>query len=328
MILAVPEYSSPPAAPDQWDRYYDTGLDKLYIQTLPTTDGSYPNWQEIEQGAALRESMRHEITLTRSRYSAKDYQTFLDEVLAYIKERWGSSFNDFMSSDAAMMIAEFVCASLDSLSWYLDRETDDHYMELARVASNVARLSRYLGYKPTPSVAASADVVVTLDSGPYSTDIPLRVFHKFQGPNGQIFELGSEQVISAGNTQKTIGVYQGDTYVEIFTSDGTPNQSFNLSRIPDEEFLARDKTVVTVDLVEWDEYDFLPYGIENAYELFYLTSPKELRFGDGVIGRIPPEGAEIRVQYTATRGKAAGLAISGSINQSITPIVVNFQSSI
>lgn len=162
MILAVPEYSSPPASPDQWDRYYDTGQDKVYIQTLETTDPSYPNWQEIEQGAAIRDSMRHDITLTKSKYSAKDYQTFLDEILAYVKENWGSSFNDFMSSDAAIMIAEYISAALDSLSWYLDRETDDHYMDLARVASNVARLSRYLGYKPTPSVAASVDIDVTL----------------------------------------------------------------------------------------------------------------------------------------------------------------------
>lgn len=325
MILAVPEYSAPPASPAQWDRYYDTGLDKVYIQTLPTTDVLYPNWQEIEAGASIRESMRHEITLTKSRYSAKDYQTFLDEVIAYVKERWGTSFNDFLSSDAAMMIAEYICASLDSMSWYLDREVDDHYMQLARVASNVARLARYLGYKPQPSVAASTDETITLTEGPYSFDVPLHIHHQFQGPNGQIYELGSEQIIPAGDTSKIVGIYQGQTYTEVFTSDGNPNQTFNLSRVPSDEFLARDKTTVTVDLVEWGEEDFLPYGSEEAYELYYLTNPPQLRFGDGVIGKIPPEGSEIRVQYTATKGKAAGLAISGSINQSLTPIVVNYQ---
>ena len=180
MILAVSEYSSAPASPAQWDRYYNLTDDKLYIQTLETTDVSYPTWVEIEQGAAVRDSMRREITLTKSLYSAKDYQTFLDEIVAYIAERWGNDFNDFMSSDPAMMIAEYISAAFDQLSWYLDREADEWYMELARLIGNVARLARYLGYKPTPSVAASVDETVTLSSGPYAFDVPLKQGHQFE----------------------------------------------------------------------------------------------------------------------------------------------------
>jgi hypothetical protein len=326
MILAIPEYSSAPASPDQWDRYYNTSLDKIFIQVLDPSDGSYPNWVEMAEGAAVRDEMRHEITLVRSKYSAKDYQTFLDEIVAYISEKWGNSFNDFMSSDAAMMIAEYVAAAFDTLSWYMDRETDDHYMELARVSSNVARLARYLGYKPQPAVAGSADLLVTLKEGPYGFDVPLNELHRFTGPNGQTYELASDQVIGAGNTTKTVGVYQGITYTEVFTSDGTPNQTFLLSRVPANEFLARDRVKVTVDLAEWTEHDFLPYGVEDAYEVQYATSPPKLRFGDGVIGRIPPGGTEIRVRYTSTKGKSAGLAISGSINVSDTPVVTNFQT--
>jgi len=326
MILSVPEYDSEPASPDQWDRYYDLTTDALYIQVLPITDPSYPNWQEIEQGSAVRDSMRRQITLTKSKYAARDYQTFLDESIAYISEKWGDSFNDFMSSDASMMILEYIASAFDSMSWYLDRETDDHYMELARVSSNVARLARYLGYKPQPSVAGSVDIVVTLTGSPYSFDVTLRQFHKLQGPNGLIFELGSDQVISAGETQKTIGFYQGSTYTEVFTSDGSANQSFDLSLVPSGWTVATEMVTVTVDLDEWEEQDFLPYGSDDVYEVYYLSDPPQLRFGDGVIGKKPPLGSEIRVQYTATQGKTGGLAISGSVNRSLTPVVVNFQT--
>ena len=326
MILAVPEYSSAPVEPAQWDRYYNTDDDTLYIQVLPTTDGSYPDWQEMEQGAAVRENMRQQITLVRSKYSAKDYQTFLDEVVAYISQRWGSSFNDFMSSDAAMMIAEYVSAAFDNMSWYLDREIDDHYMEIARVSANVARLARYLGYKSEPAVAGSVDVVATLTGAPYSFDVAFKPLHKFEGPNGLIFELGNEQVVSAGNTEITFGVYQGFTYSEVFTSDGSPNQTYSLSLLPGDEYLAKNKVSVTVDLEEWTEEDFLPYGAYQNFEVTYLTNPPRLRFGDGVIGQIPPSGSEIRVTYVATKGKTAGLATSGTINKSVTPLVVNFQT--
>lgn len=326
MILAIPEYSYAPASPDQWDRYYDTSLDKVFIQTLDPSDGSYPDWQEIEAGTSVRDAMRQEITLVRSRYSAKDYQSFLDEIVAYISDRWGSSFNDFMSSDAAMMIAEYVAAAFDTLSWYLDREVDDHYMELARVSGNVARLARYLGYKPSPAVAASTDLLVTLTDGPYGFDVPMVAGHSFGGPNGQVYELAADQIISAGETTKTVGVYQGVTYSEVFTSDGTANQTFLLSRITSDEYLATGTVVVTVDLDEWTEYDFLPYGAEDAYEVQYATSPPRLRFGDSVIGRIPPNGTEIRVQYVSTKGVSAGLAISGTITTNQMPLVVNYQT--
>lgn len=325
MILAIPEYSGYPASPAQWERFYHTLNDKVYIQILPTTDPSYPDWEEIDSGASVREDMRQTMTLVRSQYSAKDYQTYLDEIVAYISEKWGDRFNDFMASDPGIMIAEYISAALDQMSWYLDRETDEHYMELARLISNVARLAQYLGYKPEPAVSASADVVVTLTNGPYGFDVPLATKHQFQGPNSLIFELPTAQVIPAGDTTKTVGVIQGKTYLETFVSDGTPNQQFNLSLVPAGQMLAKSSLFVTVSNVEWDEEDFLPYGADEVYEVSYLTSPPVLKFGDGVIGKIPPAGAEIRVAYVATSGKSAGLATSGTINRSLTSVVVNFQ---
>ena len=325
MILAIPEYDSYPASPDQWDRFYHTVDDKIYIQTVTSSDPTYPAWVEMSEGAAVRDDMRQEITLTRSKYSAKDYQTFLDETVAYISERWGSSFNDFMASEPAMMIAEYISAAFDQLSWYLDREIDDHYMELARVRSNVSRMARQLGYKPSPAVAASATLTVTLDSGPYAFDVTLEAGHQFEGPNGLVFELDSDQTISAGDTTKSIGVYQGESFTEVFISTGEENQEFNLSLIPAGQGVALDKTTLTVDLDEWTEEDFLPYGNEESYEILYLTSPPRLRFGDGVVGKIPPAGSEIRVSYVATSGKSAGFATSGTITASLTTVVVNFQ---
>jgi hypothetical protein len=164
-----------------------------------------------------------------------------------------------------------------------------------------------------------------LTSGPYAFDVPLRVGHQFGGPNGLIFEMGQEKIIPSGNVNIEVGVYQGKTYAEVFVSDGTANQVFNLSLVPDDEFLAQGKMLLTVDLDVWDEEDFLPYGALDNYEVTYLSSPPQIRFGDGVIGKIPPVNAEIRVSYVATNGKNASLATSNTVTESITPVVVNFQ---
>ena len=329
MILGIEELDSHPTGPAQWDRYYNRLDDLIYIQVLPTTDGSYPSWVEMSKGAAVREDMRIIGTLTRSKYSAKDFQTYKDQLVAWIALKYGDSFNDFMSSEPAIMIIEYISAALDQMSWYLDREADEWYPSLSRLLSSVVQLSRYLGYKAAPAVSASTDLEATLPSGPYAFDVPLKKGHQFQGPSDLVFELDSDQVIPAGegtpSTPKTLTIYQGRSFTQTFISTGKAKQVFNLSLVPADRYIAQGKNICTVDGVEWDEEEFLPYVDDEAYEINYLDNPPKLRFGDGIIGSIPPTDSEIKITYIATSGKAGQLAISGSIEDSITPVVVNFQ---
>ncbi len=326
MILAIPEYDSHPALPAQWDRYYNRLDDNIYIQTVISTDLAYPNWEAISTGAVVREDTRVTDTLVRSKLSGKDYQTYLDQGVAWLAENYADDFNDFMSSDPAILFIEYVSAALDQMSWYLDREVDEWYPELARLKSNIAQMCRYLGYKATPSVSAGVDLTVTLSEGPYGFDVPLRRRHRFEGPNSLVYEVDSDQTISAGDTTKDITVYQGQSFTEVFTSDGTAKQIFNLSLVPAEYFLAQGYNVCSVDGSSWSEEDFLPYSNTDAFEINYLNSPPQLRFGDGIVGRIPPSGSEIRITYIATAGKAGMLATAGTITTSVTPVVVNFQT--
>lgn len=327
MILAIPESNTNPANPAQWDRYYNTADDKVYIQTLPVGPPPYPTWVEMAKGPAIREDMRHIDTLVRTKYSAKDYQTYLDQILAYIAEKWGDQFNDWMASDPAIMLTEYVSAALDQMSWYLDKESDEFYLELARVRSNAAMLARYLGYKSTPAVSATVDETFTL-SQTYTFDVPIRKGHQVEGPNGLIFEVGQDEIIPAGYGPANpieFNVYQGQTFVESFVSDGTANQVFKLSLIPSGKFLAKEKNLCKVGGDTWTEYEFLPYENADAYEVAYLNSPPTLRFGDGVVGKIPPLGEEVRISYIATGGKDGMLASSNTVTKNLTPVVVNFQ---
>lgn len=326
MILAIPEYDSHPSDPAQWDRYYNTTDDNIYIQTLATTDPGYPNWVDIYTGAAVRDSMRVTDTLIRTKYSGKDYQTYLDQTIAWLADKYGDDFNDFISSDPAIMLAQQVAAALDQMSWSLDREADESYITIARLRSNISEMARYLGYKATPAVSASTAVDVTLTEGTYSFDVPIYKGHQFEGPNGLIFEADADQVIPAGDPTKTITVYQGQTLLEVFSSTGEANQRFNLSLIPEGHFLAQGYSFVTIDTVEWTEEEFISYGNVEEYELHYHSDPPQLAFGDGIVGKIPAAGSEIRVSYIATAGKTGSLAIANTITTSLTPIRVNFQA--
>ena len=93
MILSVEELDMHPEMPTQWQRYYNRLSDEIFMQVRETTDVAYPEWVSIEKGAAVRDSMRISGTLTRSKYSAKDYQTYLDQIVATIAGKYGDTFN-------------------------------------------------------------------------------------------------------------------------------------------------------------------------------------------------------------------------------------------
>jgi hypothetical protein len=56
----------------------------------------------------------------------------------------------------------------------------------------------------------------------------------------------------------------------------------------------------------------------------YVDSPPTVRLGDGIAGKIPANGAEIRVTYFASSG-VNGAATAGTITSVVAPLVVSFE---
>ncbi|HII02552.1 TPA: putative baseplate assembly protein [Methanosarcinaceae archaeon] len=87
-------------------------------------------------------------------------------------------------------------------------------------------------------------------------------------------------------------------------SSGLPDQVFKLPKTP----VLRESLKLTVAGEEWEEVeDFDGSGPESPH--FTLDSLKgEIRFGDGLRGRVPREAAEIRaLEYETGRGKQGNL---------------------
>jgi hypothetical protein len=291
-----------------------------------TVTPAYPEWTEISTGREIREDVRINDTLVRSKYAGRDYQTFLDEGLSFIRERFGDQFNDFVAADFGIMFFKYVASALDTLSWYLDKESTEFFWGILRLRSRAEQLSRFLAYKPRPATACSADLNLTLDEGPYAFDVLVAEKFKFQGPSDLVFELLQDVIFSAGETTKTvIPSVQGETIEENFVATGEKNLVLQLQNVPDENFVANNTVEVFVDGTAWTIEDFLPFTRTNSFEVQYGTDPPQVTFGDGVVGNIPDEGLDILVRYVATRGKAGLAAVSGSIENPVDPLVQAFQ---
>ena len=246
----------------------------------------------------------------------------------------GSSFsssrssNDFIASGTGLMLIDIVSWAAETLSFYIDRQATESYLSTARLRRSVQRLTRQIGYEMRGAVAASTDLEVNLDEV-RAFDVPVPEEFQFQGPNGLVFEAVEEVIFPAGegpdSPPRTISVREGSTRIEVFTSDGTGNQVFRLN--PGEgKFVATASDEVRVDGSPWSRSSIITFDQTDQYEISYNADPATVRFGDGVAGNIPPAGAEVRVKYLSTSGRAGMNAISGTIDDVVTGLVIAFQT--
>lgn len=266
--------------------------------------------------------------LNRVKYSGLDFDSHFDDLQARLQIRFAADFNDFALSSLGIMLVDIIAFGLDSLSFYLDRRATDLYLETARSRKSVARLARQVGYKMRASIASSVDLNVSVDD-PIAATVTVPAGFKFQGPNDLVFEAAQEvswtPVEQTAGTVKKVPCYQGETFVENFVSDGTANQVFELRRVPEDNFVVAGSVSVVVDGSDWEESEFLTFDATDQFEVGFNDDPPTVRFGDGVAGNIPTNGASIVVTYIASRGKD-GNVNSGTITDVVNPLVVAFQN--
>lgn len=267
-------------------------------------------------------------TLNRVQFSGLDFLTHTDELLARLQAQFGLDFNNFVLSDLGIVLLDAHAYGLDTLSFYLDRRATDQYLATARTRRSVAYKARQLGYKMRAAIAGSTDLRVQINVA-YAFAITIPVGFKFQGPNGLIFEVAQAVTWAPVDTgpasaAKIVPVYEGETFTDSFTSAGTANQVFELTRADDGRFIASGTAKVTVNGGAWEEQEFLTFFPTDQYEVGYNDSPPTIRFGNNTTGNIPVAGASIVTTYIVTHGKA-GLIGRNVITAPVTPLVVMFQ---
>lgn len=92
-------------------------------------------------------------------YLNKDFTTFRNALIEYAKTYYPQSYNDFSTSSPGTMFIEMASYVGDVLSFYLDNQVQETFLEYAKQTNNLYALAYMLGYRPKVTSAA----VVTLD---------------------------------------------------------------------------------------------------------------------------------------------------------------------
>ena len=190
---------------------------------------------------------------------------------------------------------------------------------------NAFRLSKLVGFEPTPPIAARAMFSATLGNlldvdlvmptpvivDTTANDVPT-TFELFPADENNLPLLEEDIVIPAGSFSNTaiVGV-EGQTLIEQFLGTGAPNQSLSLGSAP----VIFDSVRVDIDGIRWEKVDFFTdsqprqeFRVEfnSDYEAFVI-------FGNAKAGAIPTNGSAILVTYRVGGG-SFGNVTTNSLN--------------
>jgi len=92
------------------------------------------------------------------KYINKDFNSFKNSLIEYSKTYFSDTYNDFSPSSTGMLFIEMASYVGDVLSFYLDNQIQETFIQHSRQIENVYQMSQFLGYKPKTTTASSVDV--------------------------------------------------------------------------------------------------------------------------------------------------------------------------
>ena len=92
------------------------------------------------------------------KYLNRDFNSLRDTLISYSKTYFPNTYNDFTPSSPGMMFMEMAAYVGDVLSFYLDNQIQETFIQYARQTNNMFDLAYMLGYKP--KVTSAANVIV------------------------------------------------------------------------------------------------------------------------------------------------------------------------
>lgn len=236
------------------------------------------------------------------RYINRDFSQLKESLINLAKVYYPDSYNDFSESSPGMMFIDMASWVGDVLSYYTDQAYKESILENASDRKNIIALSRYLGYRPKPSRAATTTIdiyqlvpAISGDNGDYIPDnnyalsikegmvvsnnnassyiledpVDFAVDSILSPLESSVYSRDSQGIPQFFLLKKTGRVSAGKYVTKTFSVDNP--QSF-LKLYLDETDVIRIESVIDSDNNRWYEVDYL------AQELVMTSIPNEPSF--------------------------------------------------
>ena len=91
-------------------------------------------------------------------YLAKDFTVLKQQLIDYARTYFPNTYNDFTPSSPGTMFIDMAAYVGDILSFYLDNQIQENFLQYAREESNLLTLAYMLGYKPKVTSPAGVEL--------------------------------------------------------------------------------------------------------------------------------------------------------------------------
>lgn len=128
------------------------------------------------------------------KYTGRTFSDFKNQLVEFSKTYFPNTYNDFTAASPGMMFMEMSAYVGDVLSFYLDNQIQETFIEFARERGNVFEMAYMLGYKPKVTTAAT---------------VPVTVYQKIPAISGQpdwryTLTLSDNSIVYAGTTNTNV----------------------------------------------------------------------------------------------------------------------------
>lgn len=166
-------------------------------------------------------------------YINRDFGEFRASLIDYAKTYFPTTYNDFTPASPGMMFMEMAAYVGDVLSFYLDNQIQETFLQYARQPNNLYELAYMFGYKPNVTQVATTNIdfyqqVPAILSG--STYIPDYNYSLFIGGNSTISSpvFSSTFFIIEDPVDFSVSSSGDPTEAVIYSVDNSNNPTFYL----------------------------------------------------------------------------------------------------
>lgn len=251
-------------------------------------------------------------------YTKYDYNALVAQARALLRSQGG--WADAYQSSTGTVLIQLLAATVDQLSYYMERRVSESYLPTAKLQSSVGAISNLLGYRPTRAISASGDMQLRLIDSNNLTIIPagnitIPKYSKIEF-DGKNFVNTTEINISPLDTPPYTFIAKEGTVQELTydpsDATGTLFQKGYIL-ITDYEYIEENSLVITTPTQEFydvkEPHDGAP-ALESlafagptdpVYDLRITNEGLQLLFGDDINGAKPV--GTLTVKYILSSGE-------------------------
>jgi hypothetical protein len=222
-------------------------------------------------------------------YLNKDFTELRASLINYARTYFPNTYNDFSPSSPGMMFMEMAAYVGDVMSFYLDNQIQETYLQYARQTNNLYELAYMFGYKPNVTQVATVDIdfyqqVPAIAAGgsfvpdfTYALSVPANttVTSNSSGSVSFLIEDPVDFTVSSSGDPTEVTIYQtsgGGTVVDYFllkktrkaisSTINTTTFAFNIAEPFQTVTITGQNIVGILDIVDsdgniWYEVDYL-----------------------------------------------------------------------